>query len=170
MRGITWYHMISHWHHVMHHLRQLAWRTEEALSRHNGVNDIIWCHVTSYDVIWCHMMSCDSTCDGVWTLHRLSVIAWQNWVFLISHDIMWCHMIWFDIIWYHMTAIVTKFEHEALHCDRPTQSCTYDMIWYDIISYAVIWYHMIHFKGRRGQLPCQAMINIWKLTSSYDVI
>ena len=26
------------------------------------------------------------------------------------------------------------------------------------------------FMGRRGQLPYQAMINIWKLTSSYDVI
>ena len=168
MRGITWYHPISHWHHVMHIMRQLAWRTQKALSRHYGVNDIIWNHLMSDDVIW---ESYDSTCDGVRTLQRLCVIAWKNLVFwhhMISCDVMWCHVIWYDIMW--------QSSHWSLNKKRCIVIGWHNcapigyIIWYNIISCGVIWYNMIHSIGRRGQLPCQPMIIIWKLTSLYDVM
>ena len=182
------------WHHVMHHMQGKPYVTRIVFWHHMISSDVIWYHMISYDIrcdeVWTRSAALwlADTMVYVW-YNMISVsydISWHNMtscdasyaaasiaasiVLLASYDIIWHHVMSYDVRWYHMTAFVTKFEHEALHCDRPTQSCTYDIIWYDMISYSIIWYHMIHFMGRRGQLPCQAMINIWKLTSSYDVI
>ena len=192
----VWYNMISvsydiSWHNMTSCDVSHA---EEALRYQDRVIGIIWYHLISYNIRWYHMTSVVTKyehealhCDWPTQLCTYDIIWYQ--CHMISADITWHHVMRHmqlpvslpvSCYWHHMTLcyiIWCQIMSYDSYCDevwtRSVALWSADRIvhlWYNMIWYDIIRYHMIHFMGRRGQLPCQAMINIWKLTSSYDVI
>ena len=118
----------------------------------------------SYDISWHNMTSCDAS-------HTEEALRCKDRVI----GIIWHHMICYDIMWYHNISHDSHCDEVrtgSVHCDRPTQLCTYDIIWYKIISYCVIWYHMIHFYRKKRSTALPTPLNTIRivLLASYDII